>query len=773
MNATSPHCTLTLLALVLTLSMPLAAQSIFSDELYHHYTSAYDLNDARRYLDAYYFMTAVRDQMVAKMAGRSVDVLEEDDFLNYWWPVNRSVAEIAYKLGLYNVMKQTSDEMHSALARQLTTNTSSLRAHLAKIDAGYHFLTANFAAAERELRLALALASPYELSFINDLHDELAQLYYRQERYQSALEQLDSIIGFSATSHLRLADIQPTATDEVNSQRALCLARLGRYDEALQTIKPIVTTRRRAGDRRGQAEALRKQAKILMLQYDATGIYNPAAHQCYTDYMSLTRAYIDAHFVDLTEAEREQYWMAERPFVTDCYCLEDKDPALLYDVALFSKALLLQLGRQFKPSMSRAERVKALASIHVTWQQVQRCLPDTAATIEFITYERSGADHLAALVLTKKEAPRFVPIASLATLLNHRLPASGRTVGETLPRTGDVQAINALYSDTTLRRFIWNDALLNAIDGCRTLYFAPDGILHRIAIEYMLDGRRLHRLTSTRLLTSAPHKTRTDSLLMVGAIDYRNGTVASDQSPVANINDRLAYQLLAPMRPHLSALAGSRAEIDSVHQLRPQHTDRLLLADSATESTLRSLIERYHIVLLSTHGWYDAAATTGNDLRPATTDAQLSHSCLFLAGAERNLSDTTFNPGHPDGILSARELAAMDLSNVDLAVLSSCVSGLGYVTPDGVYGLQRGLKSAGVHAVIVSLWEVDDVATSLLVKYLYHNLEQGMSLHEAFHKARLQLHDAVWQRRLHRRLVSRRFDTPYHTNAFILIDGIE
>ena len=79
--------------------------------------------------------------------------------------------------------------------------------------------------------------------------------------------------------------------------------------------------------------------------------------------------------------------------------------------------------------------------------------------------------------------------------------------------------------------------------------------------------------------------------------------------------------------------------------------------------------------------------------------------------------------------MSARELAKMNLENVDLTVMSACMSGLGYITPDGVYGLQRGLKTAGVKSIISTLWSVDDKASCLFTTEFYKNLELGQGLH--------------------------------------------
>jgi CHAT domain-containing protein len=58
------------------------------------------------------------------------------------------------------------------------------------------------------------------------------------------------------------------------------------------------------------------------------------------------------------------------------------------------------------------------------------------------------------------------------------------------------------------------------------------------------------------------------------------------------------------------------------------------------------------------------------------------------------------------------------------------------MTDDGVYGLQRGLKKAGVNAMILSLWSVDDYATGELMKRFYENLVSGLPTYQAFMQAR-------------------------------------
>jgi CHAT domain-containing protein len=86
---------------------------------------------------------------------------------------------------------------------------------------------------------------------------------------------------------------------------------------------------------------------------------------------------------------------------------------------------------------------------------------------------------------------------------------------------------------------------------------------------------------------------------------------------------------------------------------------------------------------------------------------------LVLAGANRDAA----------GILTALEVAELDLRGVDLAVLSACETGLGAVAGgEGVLGLQRAFQVAGARTVVASLWAVDDQWTRELMEQFYDNL---------------------------------------------------
>jgi CHAT domain-containing protein len=98
---------------------------------------------------------------------------------------------------------------------------------------------------------------------------------------------------------------------------------------------------------------------------------------------------------------------------------------------------------------------------------------------------------------------------------------------------------------------------------------------------------------------------------------------------------------------------------------------------------------------------------------------------LAFAGANLRADDY----GHRPGVMTAEELAAMDLSNCELAVLSACETHVGLRRGgQSIASLQQALHAAGVRTTIASLWNVPDEATRILMAEFYRRiwvLEEG------------------------------------------------
>ena len=93
--------------------------------------------------------------------------------------------------------------------------------------------------------------------------------------------------------------------------------------------------------------------------------------------------------------------------------------------------------------------------------------------------------------------------------------------------------------------------------------------------------------------------------------------------------------------------------------------------------------------------------------------------------------------------------------------MSACESGVGALLDDGVYGLPRGFKLAGAKSILMSLWEVDDDATKMLMVEFYKNFLKGETKSMSLKKAQEYVKSQPG------------FEDPYYWAGFILLDGLD
>lgn len=596
---------------------------------------------------------------------------------------------------------------------------------------------------------------------------EKAQLYYRLGRYMEAVEALREADDRMEYTYQNAGDDTWLLT---KMSLAIALARTGALDEALRIARTELDN---AQDKKGTAytKAQRMYAKILLL----ADVNLKGALKAYKEYFRKQKQYAVDNFSRMTGSEREQYWLMLRPFIADCYSLEEADPGFLYDVTLFSKGLLLQISRHSGDGVASTD---ALRTLDYTWKDIRGRLKKRQTAVEFIEYEKGGEQRMAALVLKQGGKPVFVPLTSPSEILS--------IAGEAM-RSTDRKDKDDLYRDGRLQSLVWTPALLKALEGADRVYFAPDGYMHRLAMEYMpqVDGKEMYRLTSTRRLMEKKEclEPRT-AMLLCGGISYemnRDSDNRGDNDSVAYYNYRGAYF------PRLDAF---NDESIKLHSYRENPADTLLSGSFASEQRFRELAGKYPSILVSTHGdFYAKELPVPNDLKPVESAQTMSQNVIAFAGANRTLRRWDFPASQErDGILSALELSEMDLSGCELFAVSACQTALGYITSDGVFGLQRGLKNAGVKAMLLSLWSVNSRATSLLMSNFYYYIGQNMSPHKALAEARkmfavsknndkVEESTYVFDPAIMAMVVDEQdemdYNSPQFTDAFILIDAID
>ena len=205
-----------------------------------------------------------------------------------------------------------------------------------------------------------------------------------------------------------------------------------------------------------------------------------------------------------------------------------------------------------------------------------------------------------------------------------------------------------------------------------------------------------------------------------------------------------------------TSLERSKGGSGAVAEVRPTATR--LIGAQATETAFKHNSPGTRVLHLSTHGFFldgrcpSALAgqrgigmvdTESGADEPPVGENPLVLTGLAFAGANHRLEAAA---DEDDGILTAQEIATLDLRGVEWAVLSACETGRGEIrSGEGVFGLRRSFQVAGARTVIMSLWPVDDEATRQWMKVLYHaRLSRGLGTAEAVYATSL---DMLQQRR--------------------------
>ncbi|HEX7377240.1 MAG TPA: CHAT domain-containing protein, partial [Pirellulales bacterium] len=268
--------------------------------------------------------------------------------------------------------------------------------------------------------------------------------------------------------------------------------------------------------------------------------------------------------------------------------------------------------------------------------------------------------------------------------------------------------------------------------------------------EYLLEERPLAVIPTPQLLPDLLDDLRTPgaprSLLLAGDIDYAGDAGAPGASADLPADSRAPGRLQEGKLLSFDRLEAAQAELASIERrylkkVREGKSDTLEGA-AATEEAFREQAGQHEWLHLITHGFF-APETIGSALRAAGDKSSTSETMKIagvalptvpaakpvsvhpglLSGLAFAGANSTPEEGNDDGILTALEVSALDLSQVDTVVLSACETGLGEVAGgEGLLGLQRAFQVAGAKTVVASLWKVPDRATSTLMQRFYENL---------------------------------------------------
>jgi CHAT domain-containing protein/tetratricopeptide (TPR) repeat protein len=324
-------------------------------------------------------------------------------------------------------------------------------------------------------------------------------------------------------------------------------------------------------------------------------------------------------------------------------------------------------------------------------------------------------------------------------------------------------------SGSLLRASIW-DPLVPRIQGASRVFLVPDGALHLVNWEalpaagsgYLIEqAPLLHYLSAERDLVPADERAAGRGLLVVDSPVF-------DEPPqsVARARETAAARTAIEPGRDAPAFRGSRSgcgdfrsmqfeplpasarEAETILKIWRQNHDRdpelRLSGRAATEAALKQRAAGTRVLHLATHGFFlGGRCASAVDQRDHTVVAgrEAGENPLLMAGFALTGANQRHVVGddEEDGILTAEEVAALDLQGVEWAVLSACDTGVGEVRAgEGVFGLRRAFQVAGARTVIMSLWPVDDEDTRRWMTGLYERrFARGIGTMEALRESTL------------------------------------
>ena len=403
-----------------------------------------------------------------------------------------------------------------------------------------------------------------------------------------------------------------------------------------------------------------------------------------------------------------------------------------------------------------------------TWRDVKQSLKHNECAIEFITYvgfSKSNSEtkdlKYAALILTPEiDSPIFVELCTFNQL--HEVLFNALKEQEI--------GINELYvqgEKQILYELIWNK-IDDYVKNAKSIFISPTLLIKDVNLGFIPcpDGSYLNEKYDIRIVTSTAkicnqERAHYSDAYVYGGIEYTKGKHNSNQISYRSI---VINELCDSTRNGFGYLRASGNEADLIANALQENrieTNLIKGADADEESFRKMDGNSPSIIHLSTHGFY----LVGFDKYTEYFDKLLSYSIkdnsmllsgLLLADANSTLKASNEKTPLNDGIITAEEIAMLDLRNTELVVLSACETAIGVNLQEGFGGLVRAFKNAGVKSVLASLWKVPDDATAKLMTSFYKIFLSGTEMHLALKMAQKE--------------VSKLYPDPYYWASFILLD---
>lgn len=448
---------------------------------------------------------------------------------------------------------------------------------------------------------------------------------------------------------------------------------------------------------------------------------------------------------------------------------------------------LLDEARQRKEDAERALAERSIAAraesarARIGLQDIQRALPAGTAMISFVRYDRTsfttnqgrttarvGSSYVAFVIPPATAAIAVVPLGPAAslesTIGSWRREVDGRSIAAGLPSAETERAYRT--AGVRLRQRIW-DPLAGHLQGATHVLIVPDGALNLVSFaalpiaggRYLAEnGPVVHFLSTERDIVSPEMAPSGRGLLALGGptYDLHVSEPAVTGARRSGCGGPLRFRDLPGSRAEVRDISGIWSATRLAAGAGATATDdvTVLSGRAASKSAFMRASTGRRVVHLATHGFFlgsGCESAPGNTRSvgglatisprpPVVADNPLLLAGLAFAGANTNRG-AAGRSGQDAGILTAEEVASLNLQGTEWAVLSACDTGLGEIRAgEGVFGLRRAFQIAGVRTIIMSLWSVEDQSTRNWMRTLYEGrFQQHLSTADAVNHANLRM----------------------------------
>jgi len=387
--------------------------------------------------------------------------------------------------------------------------------------------------------------------------------------------------------------------------------------------------------------------------------------------------------------------------------------------------------------------------MQIRHQDIQQKLSSKTAAIEFADFPLPDGDRQYIALLLNKDSiyPTLIPLckqSDLCIITNNR-------------------SVNRLYDynldGARLSQLIWEPLSVH-LSETDTIYYALSGILHLVNFgaipieedQYVADKHVLIQTSSTRhILTNYINSSITNAAVF-GGIRYNDSVYADNKN-----------KFLPFLRNTLESTFQLQNILEAGGLQTTTYTEYAATKDSLCALSGTPL----HILHIATHGFYipDDSTLNMSPLRRrlvrcsqlpglGLTD-NMKRSGLLMAGASAITTDST-TEAFSRSVLTARDVSMLNLSSIDMVVLSACETAKGDVSSDGVFGLQRAFKQAGVRTIVMTLWKVNDFVTRDMMLTFYRYWTESKSKRDAFQQAIIDMRN--------------RYPEPEYWAAYVMLD---